>query len=73
MQHHLDDSGHLHRLPLPEGTEYQVSCKVRGGEYPSENTFTIEGGTVTFREEEFTSTRPSTSKLVATVTEVEKL
>jgi hypothetical protein len=36
-------------------------------------TATVDGESVTFQEEEFTSVPSSASKLAATVTEVEKL
>lgn len=57
---------------LPGTGTIEVSYRVKGGEDPVENTFTIDGdGTAHFESQESASTTSSSKKLTAVVTDVE--
>jgi hypothetical protein len=57
--------------PLPDDKDYLVTYKVTGGEQEIINTFTMTGDQAEVTQEESTSTRSSSAKLKAKVTEIE--
>lgn len=65
------DPSYVGPLELPSSGETEVSYKVKGGEDPLENTFTIDAdGTAHFDSREMISTSSPKKKLSAVVTDV---
>lgn len=56
---------------LPTTGTIEVSYKIKGGDEPLTNTFTVADGEASYDSEEYIGTRSSSSKLTAVVTEVE--
>lgn len=56
---------------LPTTGTVEVSYKIKGGDEPLTNTFTVADGEASYDSEEYIGTRSSSSKLTAVVTEVE--
>lgn len=56
---------------LPDTGTVEVSYAIKGGEEPLSNTFTVQAGEVSYDSKEFISTRTSSAKLSAVVTDVE--
>lgn len=65
------DPGYGGSSELPSSGELEITYKVKGGEDPYVNTFTIDGdGTAHFDSEETIDTPRSSSKLSAVVTDL---